>query len=393
MGQMKFNFHVSPNMVGKQTTQHIMRDLTIGLMVIFLCSCIYYASAYGMNYCLQAVLLLACSLITTFICEAIFAKIMKMNIKTFLMNSFGWVSAIILTMMCPIDITPYALIIATIFTIVIGRLLFGGFGQNIFNPAALGRAVIFAAFAGATTDLVTSATPTATIASSYHWLPATPEVLDSFLEQFNGFTGLFIGNYPGALGETFTLAIVCVGIVLILRHVIDWRVPVVYFASIFGMCALIAVIAGLESYNGIPAFLWYPCLHLITGGVVFGGVFMLTDPVTNPTSAAGRIFFAMGAAILTVLLRMKANLPEGCLYSILLMNMCTPMIESAMDGNQLKIQKRVWITFACFCILCLGVSFFAGSTVEPVTELHTSSSATSGATAFEWIETSPEVNL
>ncbi|WP_305151334.1 RnfABCDGE type electron transport complex subunit D [uncultured Dubosiella sp.] len=373
---MKFNFHVSPNIKGKQSTQHIMRDLAIGLMIIFACACAYYATAYGMEYLLQAVLLLVCSLVTTLVCEVIFAKATKQPIKPFLAHSFGWVTAIILTLMCPITITPYALIIATVFAIVVGRLLFGGFGQNIFNPAGVGRAVIFAAFTGATTDLVTSATPTALIAGDYHWLPATPEVLESFLEQFGGFGSLAMGTYAGAMGETFTIAILLVGLVLALRHVIDWRVPVVYLGGIAVMTAVIALMAGLESYNGIPAFLWYPALHLVTGGVVFGAVFMLTDPVTNPTSAAGRVLFALGAAILTVLFRMKANLPEGCLYSILLMNMFTPMIESALDGNQLKIRKKVYISFACFCLCALGVSFFAAQTIEPVTTLKTSSSAT-----------------
>lgn len=336
---MKFNFHVSPNLKGKQTTQQIMRDLTIGLLVIFLCACIYYGMNYGMRYVLQLFLLLACSLLTTLVCEAIYAKILKLILKLF--EKFIWLGngdhldddvpdlhhAICFDHRHDLrdrDRTPS----------------FGGFGQNIFNPAAVGRAVIFAAFAGATTDIVTSATPTATIASNYHWLPATPEVFDSFLSEYGGFWNLFLGNYPGAIGETFTLAILVVGIFLIVRHVIDWRVPVMYLGTIIVMTAIIALVSGIESYNGIPALLWYPALHLVTGGIVFGAVFMLTDPVTNPTSAAGRVFFAMGAAILTVLLRMKANLPEGCLYSILLMNMFTPMIESAMDGNQLKIAKK-----------------------------------------------------
>ena len=81
-------------------------------------------------------------------------------------------------------------------------------------------------------------------------------------------------------------------------------------------------------------------LHLLTGGVILGGVFMLTDPVTSPTSAGGRVIFALGAAVLTVLIRLKANLPEGCLYSILLMNLFTPMIENALDGKQLEIKKK-----------------------------------------------------
>ncbi len=115
------------------------------------------------------------------------------------------------------------------------------------------------------------------------------------------------------------------------------RVPVVYLGTIFVLTAVVAAITGIDSYHGIPAVIWYPLLHLLTGGVIFlVSVFMLTDPVTSPTSASGRVVFAMGAAILTTLVRLKANLPEGCLYSILLMNMFTPWIESYFDGKQLN---------------------------------------------------------
>jgi electron transport complex protein RnfD len=383
---MKFNFHVSPNIRGKLTTSGIMRDLTIGLLIVYACSCIYYAVSYGANYALQAILLLACSLITTFVCEAIFAYFSKKDIKKFISTSFGWVTAIILTMMCPITVTPYALIIATIFAVAVARLMFGGFGQNVFNPAAVGRAVIFAAFSGAATDLVTSATPTTTLASTYHWLPATPEVLDEFLETCNGWLGLLIGNYPGAIGETFSIVILAVGVFLVIRHVIDWRIPVVYLGTIAVLAAVIALLAGLESYHGIPAFLWYPALHLLTGGVIFGAVFMLTDPVTSPTCASARVFFACCAGVLTVLIRLKANLPEGCLYSILIMNTFTPLIESSLDGKQLEQKKKSIIMLVCALICGLGVSFYAASSTEKVTTISaatSSSSATSSASEEE----------
>ena len=165
---MKFNFHVSPSLKGSLTTQKIMFELTVGLMILFLLSCFYNGTTYGASYVVHEILLLASSLVTMLICESIFAKIYKENPITYLKKSFGWVTCIILTLMVPITMTVYALVIATIFAIVFGKLLFGGFGQNIFNPAGVGRAVIFAAFtSAAATGITTGATPTAYI-GKYH---------------------------------------------------------------------------------------------------------------------------------------------------------------------------------------------------------------------------------
>lgn len=363
---MKFNFHVSPSLKGNLTTKEIMKELTLGLLLVFVLAVFYYASAYGSRYALQAILLLVCSLVTTLVCEFLFAKIRKRDPKKEIQNSFGWVTAIILTLMVPISTRPYALIISTAFAIIFGKMLFGGFGHNIFNPAAVGRAVIFATFTGASTNLVTSATPTALIANSYGWVPANADALDGFLSQVGGWSSLFLGTYPGALGETFTIAIVLIGIFLIVRKIIDWRVPVVYLGTIFVMTAIVAIITGVGSYHDIPGFIWYPVLHLILGGVVFGAFFMLTDPVTSPTSAAGRTIFALGAGILTVLIRLTGNLPEGCLYSILLMNMMTPLIESLLDGKQLDILKKAKHGFIYLALVGLAITIFAACSVHPV---------------------------
>lgn len=363
---MKYVFHVSPNLHSKNSTQHIMRDLTIGLGVVFLCSLIYYGTSYGMNYALQAVLLLLCSLATALVCEAVYAKATKKDIKSFITHSFSWVTCLIMVMMCTIDTSPYAIIVATFFAVAVGRLMFGGFGNNIYNPAAVGRAVIFASFSGAVTSLTTSATPVGVLADTFRWLPGSAQALDSFLNAYGGWGNLFLGFYPGAIGETFTLAIVLVGIFLIVRNVIDWRVPVAYLGTIFIVAALIAVIAGIEPWHGIPAFLWYPCLHLLVGGVVFGGFFMLTDPVTMPTVPAGRVFFAMCAGILTMLIRMKGNFVEGCLYSILIMNTFTPLIEQMFDRPQLTQIKKAWIVCLCTLLAAAGIAFYAAKTIRPV---------------------------
>lgn len=363
---MKFAFHVSPNLQTKNSTQRIMRDLTIGLGVVFAASVIYYWMTYGPSYGLQPILLLACSLATTFICEAVFAKAKKSSIKETITHSFGWVTSLILVMMCPISITPYAVIVATFFAIAIGRLVFGGFGFNIYNPAAVGRAVIFASFSGAATKLVTSATPTGVLAETFKWLPTTEKALQSFLDYTGGWSGLWLGTYPGAIGETFSLLILVVGVVLALRHVLDWRLPVFYLGGIFVIAMVIALLKGVEAYHGIPGFLWYPMLHLLTGGVIFGGVFMLTDPVTVPTVPSGRIFFALCAAAITVLIRMNGNLPEGCLYSILIMNTFTPMIEQTLDRPQLAQMKKAWLMIACALVFGLCVSFYSASNVRGV---------------------------
>ena len=373
---MKFTFHVSPSIKNNLSTQRIMKELSLSLLVVFVASVIYYATSVGANAALHCVLLLACSLITTFVCESIFAKIMKKDVKTFLKNSFGWVTAIILTLMVPVNMSCYAVIVATVFAIVLAKLLFGGFGQNIFNPAAVGRAVILQAFTGVSVGLISSATPTTVIASAYHWLPANENVLQSFLDANGGsFLGLALGNYPGSLGETFTILILIVGVVLAIRQIIDWRVPVVYLGTIFVLTAVVAAITGIDSYHGIPAVIWYPLLHILTGGVVFGAVFMLTDPVTSPTSASGRVVFAMGAAIITVLIRLKANLPEGCLYSILLMNMFTPWIESCFDGKQLELVKKSRIVCACLALIGLAISFYAASSIQKVEDVPANTAA------------------
>ena len=262
------------------------------------------------------------------------------------------------------SISLYALGVSTFFAIFFAKLLFGGFGNNIFNPAAVGRAIVFATFMGATTDVITSATPTTVIASEFNWLVTNPEMIKDMMSEIGGIGKLLTGWYPGAIGETSAIIILLVGVVLSIRRVIDWRVPAVYLGSIFVLAAGIALLRGVGSYDGIPGFIWYPLVHVLTGGVVFGAVFMLTDPVTSPTSAQGRCIFALGAAIITVLIRVKANLPEGCLYSILMMNMLTPMIEKGLEGKQLALRKKATIIFSIVAVVGMGSVLLAGSVIE-----------------------------
>lgn len=359
---MKFTFNPAPNLRQKQSTKRIMLELLLGLLAVYAFSVYFYFKDYGADVAMQCLMLMGVSLAVALITEIIWALITKQKLIPFLSGSFGWITAIILTMMCPITITPYALGVATFFSIFVGKLLFGGFGQNIFNPAAFGRAFIFASFAGATTDVITGVTPTTLMATQYNWLIVDQNMVSKLLDSVGGLSNMFIGFYPGAIGETSAMMILIVGVILALRKVIDWRIPIVYLGTIFVLACVIAMVGGMNDW------LWYPIFHLLSGGVMFGAIFMLTDPVTSPTSAQGKCIFALGAAIITVLIRIKGNYPEGVLYSILIMNMLTPMIEKALDGKQLAVRKKAIAIFAIVAALGASCVGLAASVIEPAKE-------------------------
>lgn len=360
---MKYIFNASPNLRQKQSTKRIMLELTIGLLVVYAFSLIYYQMEHGTAYLIQALVLMATALIVTFVTESVWALATKQKVMKFLTSSFGWVTAIILTLMCPITMTPYALGIATFLAILVGKLVFGGFGQNIFNPAAFGRAVILACFSGVVTtsisDIVTGATPTTIMANEFNWMTLNSSMIDSLFLKVGDVKDLFFGWYVGGLGETSTLLLLIVGIVLALRKVIDWRMPTIYLGSIFIFASFLAMFEGMDNW------LWYPLFHVCTGGVAFGAVFMLSDPVTTPTSAQGRCIFALGAGIITVLIRVLANLPEGCLYAILIMNCLTPAIEKMFTGKQLAMKKKAWVSFIATSVLGVLCMFLATNKMEP----------------------------
>lgn len=355
---MKLHYNPAPNYRSNVSTQNIMRDLLLGLLVVYLFSLYYYGTQYGSEYLIQAIMIMAVAVISCVLTEVCWALINKKNVLSFLKNSFPWITGVILALMMPISVNWYAVAASSVLCILFGKLVFGGFGQNIFNPAAVGRAIIFAAFSGLVVeDVVTSATPTTLIASTYNWCVTDASMVKSLLEEVGGLTNLFLGFYPGALGETSALLILLVGIVLAIRKVIDYRVPLVYISGVFVLTTVMALFKGMG--------MWYPIYHLLTGGLMFGAVFMATDPVTTPTSAAGRTIYALGCAILTVLIRVKANLPEGVLYSILIMNACSPMIERVCDCDQIKNLKKSIVTFVSLAVVGLVACVVAISAVEP----------------------------
>ncbi len=266
-------------------------------------------------------------------------------------------TAIILTLTVPISTSFFALGVASFFAIFFGKLIFGGFGHNIFNPAGVGRMVIFSSLVGSTVaDVTTSATPVSSMANA-GWMIKDAAVTEKFLEQFGGLSNLLLGWYPGAMGETSALLIILVGIYLAYRKVLDWKVPVVYVGSVFIFTMIIALT------NGVG--LWYPMFHILSGGLMFGAVFMATDPVTNPTTISGRMIYAIGLAVLTVIIRLQSSLPGGVVYAILLMNMVSPLIDKLTDGWSIYSVKKYTVSIAVTFAAGLVLTFLAGNGLEP----------------------------
>ncbi len=211
----------------------------------------------------------------------------------------------------------------------LGKLVWGGLGQNLFNPALVGRAFLQAAFPIA---LTTWPAPSAwgSLPGSTLAMPlmspsvdvvtaATPLGAQKFSQELTELSSLVVGNTGGSLGETSAALLVVCGLWLAWRRAFEWRIPVAMLASVF---VISAVLYALAPETAPP-----PTFMLGAGGLLFGAVFMATDPVTSPTTPKGAWIFGIGIGLLVVLIRRWGGLPEGVMYAILLMNSATPLVD------------------------------------------------------------------
>jgi len=222
-------------------------------------------------------------------------------------------------------------IIGSVFSIAIGKQIFGGLGQNIFNPALVGRVFLMASWPKYMTtftkpmnyDAVTSATPLALLKEG--------RALDF------SYLGLFLGRRGGCIGEVCILALILGAVFLLLRGYISWHIPITYLFTvgvltyIFGPKGSFTPLEISSAQNGIAKFLtglsggWL--FHILTGGLILGAFFMATDYVTSPLTRRGQIIFGIGCGLITAVIRLWGGYPEGVSYAILMMNAATPIID------------------------------------------------------------------
>jgi len=353
---MEYKFKTTPMPRRSLTTSKIMLGLLVALLVVYVFGAYNAYLIGGTAYLVNTLLLLVVAVACSFACEIVFALMIKQPIKKIISTSFPIITPLILVLTVTPNTSLYAMAISTIIAVVFGKLVFGGFGQNIFNPAAVGRIVILQSFAGRVAlDAVASATITTQLASM-NWI-LEPSSLTEFVAANGGISNILLGFYEGAIGETCTILLLIICVVLGVLKIIDWRIPATYIGILFGAALIGGAISGL----GIE----YALTFVSTGGAVFAGVFMLTDPVTNPQTRAGRIVFSALAALFTITIRVYANLPEGVAFSILLVNILSPAIDKLFSAKQVDAIKRnaiIVFTTILVTIVC-GVAIL--KSVEP----------------------------
>ncbi|MFA7075562.1 MAG: RnfABCDGE type electron transport complex subunit D [Candidatus Izemoplasmatales bacterium] len=249
------------------------------------------------------------------------------DIKEKLSISFAPIPGLILALLLPLYTPIWVLIFAAFIATIIGKMIFGGFGHNIFNPALLGYAVVGFTLMGVINnagglfnasevivDSYAGATPLGALASSGQIN------YDVLVAPYGSLWDFFLGTIPGALGETSVLAILFGGLYLTIRKVIKWYTPVVYVGTVFILSWIIGALSG-------DAGLWFPAYSVFSGGVMFAAVFMATEPVTTPTNILGKVFFALFLGVFTVLFRFVGSLPEGVGTSLIFMNIFTLPID------------------------------------------------------------------
>ena len=216
------------------------------------------------------------------------------------------VTGLILALNLPTSVALWQAAIGSVIAIVVVKCLFGGIGQNFANPAIVARIVLFLSFSD---SMAKNPTPTLTLVDSVSG--ATPlAVLGGAEGTLPSMTQLLFGLYGGAIGETCSIALLIGLVYLLCRKVITWHIPVAFIATV----AILTLGAN-------------PIYQIFSGGLLIGAIFMATDYVTSPATPWGKIIFGIGCGLITVLIRLFGNYPEGVSFGILLMNILTPYIE------------------------------------------------------------------
>ncbi len=314
MAQMKYFYELtissSPHAHSPVTTQTIMRDVLIALVPALLGSIYFFG--------FRALLVTLVSAAACVFFEWGFCKVRKLHCKTYDLSAV--VTGVLLAFVCPVTIPYWTIILGDFFAIVLVKMLFGGLGKNIVNPALAGRAFLFswpvlmsnwvkvgfdnAAGLLSTADAVTAATPMSAMHQG-----ALPE--ESILD-------MFLGNIGGCIGETSALLLIIGFVYLLYRKVITARIPLAYIGTV-------AILAFLFP-QGNDRIAWMAA-QVFGGGLMLGAIFMATDYVTSPLTKLGQIVYGIGCGVITILIRYFGGYSEGVTYAILCMNACAVLLD------------------------------------------------------------------
>ena len=318
MEEKMLNVSSSPHVRDNSATKSIMRDVVIALMP---------ATLVGLyNFGVRALLVILTTCVTCVLAEYIWQKLMKQPITT--SDFSALLTGLLLALNLPATLPLWMCVIGGVFAIIIAKQLFGGLGQNFMNPALAGRCFLMLSFSGSMTsflidkgnaiwggaqaiDGISSATP----------LFQVKEVSEVGAGKFPDLLDMFLGTTGGTIGETSALALLIGAAYLLIRKVIDWKIPVVYIATFVVFNLIYQVAVGGD-------FVPYPVLYeRCGGGLILGAFFMATDYVTSPITPKGKIIFGILLGLLTGLFRFFGESAEGVSFAIIIGNLCVPLIE------------------------------------------------------------------
>ncbi len=303
--ELRLELASSPHLRDKDSVPKIMFGVALALLPAAAAS-VYF---FGLPALIAILVCIAASMGT----EWVFCKARKKPVS--ISDGSALVTGLLLALILPPKLSIQIMVVGSVIAIAVGKMVYGGLGSNIFNPALAGRAFLMACYPVALTTWVKPSGFPGMDATT----GATPLGMFKFESQMTGAASLFWGNVGGSLGETSALALIIGAAYLFYRKIITWHIPVSYMGTV-------AVLAGiLHLFN--PTAHAPPLFHLLSGGLLLGAFFMATDMVTTPSSIKGQIIFGIGAGLIVVLIRLWGGYPEGVMYSILFMNALTPLLN------------------------------------------------------------------
>lgn len=292
---MNLTISTAPHIRCKDSVKTIMRDVLIALLPTTAAG-IYL---FGLN----SALIVAVSVASAVLAEFVWQKLAKRPVRV--KDLSAAVTGLIFALNLPPTAPWWMAMIGSAFAIIVVKQLFGGIGDNFLNPALAARALLLASWPARMTQFVAP-----TYFSGADAVSSATVLSESGLQA--RYIDMFLGRIPGTIGEVCKVAILIGFAYLLIRRVISWQVPVIILAIV----ALLSWIFGSD-----------PLTAILSGGVMFGAVFMATDYTTSPMTAKGQIIFAVGIGVIIVLIRKFGSYPEGVTYAILFMNIVAPLVD------------------------------------------------------------------
>lgn len=318
----------SPHMHQGDSVNKIMYSVIFALVPALVWSFIVFG--------LSAVIVTLTAVVACIVIEWVIQKYLMKGEPT-IKDGSAILTGILLAMNVPSSLPIWILLIGAIVAIGVGKMSFGGLGQNPFNPALVGRVFLLISFPVQMTswpnvskivvDATTEATPLAIMKEGLK----NGEQVSDLMSQIPKYTELLMGNMSGSVGEVSAILLLLGFVYMLIRKVITWHIPVTLLATVF-------VFAGILWFVNPEQFV-DPLFHLLTGGLMLGAVFMATDMVTSPMSKKGQIIFAVGIGLITVCIRTWGAYPEGISFAILIMNAFVPLINNYVKPKRFGEKK------------------------------------------------------